>query len=64
MLTKKFIARLMRERFIDTRNYRYFIDYNPCGYTVKRVPIDALDTTRVYSETENVYIKRLDNYSM
>lgn len=58
MLTRKFIDRLMRERTIDTRNYRYFICDNPRGYTVKRVPLDALGTTRVYTETENVYLKR------
>lgn len=44
-MTKTFVARVIRERIVDTRTYRYTV--KDCGdhAEIRRLPLDCLDTT-------------------
>lgn len=57
-MTKAFINRIMQERTIDTRNYRYIVteehDSNNQWAEIKRLPLDKLDTTAALTDWETV----------
>lgn len=48
-MTQDFIKRIMHERIIDTKNYRYIVteehDNENQWAEIKRLPISQLDTT-------------------
>ena len=58
-MTKSFIARVMHERIVDTRNYRYVVKecYNvdEQWLEIRRLPISDLDTTAAIDGWETVY---------
>lgn len=43
-LTKKFIEKVLHDRIVDTKNYRYRVNEST-GY-IERIPIEYLDTTK------------------
>lgn len=49
-MTNKFYERVMKERTVDTRNYRYTI--NEREGEIVRLRIEYLDTTRALNEWE------------
>lgn len=51
-MTNKFYERVMKERTVDTRNYRYTI--NEREGEIVRLRIEYLDTTRALNEWEMV----------
>lgn len=51
-MTNKFFERVMKERTVDTRNYRYLIDEREGA--IVRLRIEYLDTTRALDEWEVV----------
>lgn len=51
-MTNKFYERVMEERTVDTRNYRYMI--NEREGAIVRLRIEYLDTTRALNEWETV----------
>lgn len=51
-MTNKFYERVMKERTVDTRNYRYTI--NEREGEIVRLRIEYLDTTRALNEWETV----------
>lgn len=57
-MTKDFEARLMRERMIDTKKYRYIIteehDTEKQWAEIKRLPISELDTTSAICGWETI----------
>lgn len=50
MLSYKFINRVISERIVDSTKYRYIFD----GVMIKRLPIELLDTTAVFTRWEVV----------
>lgn len=54
-MTKAFIERVKREEMVDTKNYRYISKIDGDKLVIKRLPIEALDTTEAYSGWEKVY---------
>lgn len=48
-MTTQFLERVRRESVVDTRRYRYIIDRDVRGYSIKRLPLIFLDT--IYSIT-------------
>ena len=61
-MTKDFEEKLLKERIIDTRNYRYIIkecnDSNSQWAEIRRLPLDKLDTTAAIDGWETVKIIR------
>lgn len=61
-MTKEFEQKILRERIVDTRNYRYILKecYDPDGQwaEIRRLPLDKLDTTAAIDGWETV--KRVD----
>lgn len=57
-MTKDFINRLMHDRIIDTRNYRYIVteehDNEEQWAEIKRIPLSQLDTTATIDGWETV----------
>ena len=57
-MTNAFINRIMQERTIDTRNYRYIVTDEHDGVKqwaeIKRLPLDKLDTTASLTDWETV----------
>lgn len=57
-MTKEFIDRIMRERIVDTRNYRYVVSEVHNSETqwaeIKRLPLNKLDTTSALTDWETV----------
>ena len=53
-ITKKFIEKVLHDRIIDTKKYRYRVNESS-GY-IERIPIEYLDTTKVLEEWEQVEI--------
>lgn len=51
-MTNKFYNRVMSERVVDTREYRYMIDEREGA--IVRLRIEYLDTTRALNEWETV----------
>ena len=51
-MTQSFINRVMRERIVDTRKYRYIFDSN--NGQIQRIPIKYLDTTAALADWETV----------
>lgn len=54
-MTSAFINRLLREGVVDTRKYRYVLDDNGHETTIKRLPVELLDTTGALTEWEIVW---------
>ncbi len=54
-MTKAFIERVKREGTVDTKNYRYVCKIEDNKLVIERLPLEALDTTEVYSGWEKVY---------
>lgn len=47
MLSDNFVARVISERIVDTRRYRYIIKEHRCGYAeILRINLDYLGTTK------------------
>jgi hypothetical protein len=47
-MKKSFIARVFRERSVDTKNYRYIVEetgYDDRPQRIKRIRLEYLDTT-------------------
>lgn len=61
-MTKTFITRVMFERIVDTRNYRYVAkecyDHESNWLEIRRLPISDLDTTAAIDGWETVYSTR------
>ena len=57
-MTNDFIARILRERTLDTAKYRYIVteehDDTHQWAEIKRLPIDKLDTTAALTDWETV----------
>ena len=57
-MTQQFFERLVRERIIDTKRYRYIIteehDSDDQWMEIKRLPITDLDTTRAIDGWETI----------
>lgn len=57
-MTKSFESRIMNERIVDTRNYRYIVadcyDDRTQWAEIRRLPIDKLDTTAANDGWETV----------
>lgn len=51
-MTRKFFERVMKERVVDTKDYRYLIDEREGA--IVRLKIEYLDTTRALDEWETV----------
>lgn len=51
-MTRKFFERVMKERVVDTKDYRYLIDAREGA--IVRLKIEYLDTTRALDEWETV----------
>lgn len=51
-LTRKFVEKLLDDRIIDTKKYRYRVNEST-GY-IERIPIEYLDTTKALEEWEQV----------
>ena len=58
-MTKEFINRLMNERRIDTRNYRYIVteehDADKHWAEIKRLPLDQIGTTAEWETVKRIY---------
>ena len=63
-MTKAFINRVLIERIVDTRNYRYIVEecYNADDQwqEIRRLPIDDLDTTAAIDGWEAVWTSKED----
>ena len=61
-MTKQFIARVLRELTVDTKQYRYNVEecynVNEQWYEIRRLPIEKLDTTAALHDWETVYDSR------
>lgn len=53
-MKKSFENRVMRERIVDTKSYRYMYECNAVKACIKRIAIDALDTIAANSSWEIV----------
>lgn len=52
-MTKQLINKIIRDRIYDTKNYRYVSVETASGTTIKRIAIDALDTTAALSDASD-----------
>lgn len=63
-MTKTFINRVLKERIVDTRNYRYVVKecYNidEAWEEIRRLPIEDLDTTAAIDGWETVWTTKED----
>lgn len=48
-MTNKFMNRVLTERIVDTRNYRYV--YNESANAIERIDIDYADTAMAYCQS-------------
>ena len=58
-MKESFLKRVLREKTVDTRNYRYTLQ-ETCLFTdIVRLPIEYLDTNKAYEPWELVcsYVK-------
>lgn len=55
-MKKEFIEKIMRERIVDTKNYRYAV--KECGdhAEIQRIPASKLDTTATLNDWETVKV--------
>lgn len=51
-ITKKFIKKVLHDRIVDTKQYRYRVNEST-GY-IERIPIEYLDTTKALEGWEQV----------
>lgn len=58
-MTNSFVNRVLNERIVDTRKYRYVVkeryDYVSQWLEIRRLPIIDLDTTAAIDGWETVY---------
>ncbi len=54
-MRKEFIEKVRRIGTVDTKKYRYIGKIEGNRFTVKRLPVELLDTTAAYDEWEEVY---------
>ena len=58
-MTKAFIDRVLKERIVDTRNYRYIVaecyNVDEAWGEIRRLPINDLDTTAAIDAWETVW---------
>lgn len=58
-MTKGFVTRVLNERIVDTRKYRYVVvecyDHASQWLEIHRLPISDLDTTAAIDGWETVY---------
>lgn len=54
-MKKKFLERVMRERMVDTRKYRYLFATKNGKAEVIRLPLEDLDTTAALNDWETVW---------
>jgi hypothetical protein len=61
-MAKTFIARVLEERIVDTRNYRYVVkecyNHEECWQEIRRLPIITLDTTSAIDWWETVWTSK------
>lgn len=55
-MKKSFENRVMHEMIVDTKSYRYMYECDAAKACIKRIAIDALDTTVANSSWEIVKI--------
>lgn len=53
-MNKKFIEKVICERIVDTKQYRYVAHDDGHKILIKRIDINALDTTAALEEWETV----------
>ncbi len=53
-MNKNFENRIVRERIVDTKNYRYILAETATTREIKRIRIDLLDTTAAIDGWETV----------
>lgn len=59
-LTKKFLEKVLHDRIVDTKKYRYRI--NESTGCIERIPIEYLDTTKALEGWEQVeQVQLIDN---
>ena len=58
-MTYEFLKRVLREKIVDTRKYRYTLRETYLCYDIVRLPIEYLDTPKAYEPWELVrsYVK-------
>lgn len=44
-MKKSFEEKLLRERIVDTKQFRYVVEETPNALVIKRIPLEKLDTT-------------------
>lgn len=54
-MTKSFIAKVLKKLTVDTKNYRYNVEYIKNVRTIKRLPLSSLDTADALSGWETVW---------
>lgn len=57
-MTKKFIDRVLAERIVDTKTYRYIAKQLDDRCEIQRLPIISLDTTAAIDGWETVHTIR------
>ena len=55
-MNAKFIDKVIREGFVDTKNYRYVCRVDKTSAVVSRLPINRLDTTAALEPWEVVEV--------
>ena len=63
-MKESFLKRVLREKIVDTRKYRYALQ-ETCLFTdIVRLPIEYLDTSKAYEPWETVcsYVKQITVY--
>ena len=54
-MKRGFIERVIRERIVDTRKYRYISESTFAeGLVIRRIPLEYLNTTRALNSWESV----------
>ena len=63
-MKEEFLKRVLKEKIVDTRKYRYTLQ-ETCLFTdIVRLPIEYLDTPKAYEPWERVcsYVKQINVY--
>lgn len=58
-MTYKFFARVVAERIVDTKNYRYVYESAADRAEIKRLPLSMLDTADAIDKWETVKVYRV-----
>ena len=63
-MKEDFLKRVLNEKIVDTRKYRYTLQETCLCTDIVRLPIEYLDTTKAYEPWETVcsYVKQITVY--